>query len=199
MKAPMQTAKRAMVAAMVMTMTATSMASAAPHAAGTPSAPRDPRVNARVVAVYNEGSWLKPSAVVLDSKRAWDEWNANEVNAGRAIAVEKAPDVDWGRDAVMIVALGENMNGSASVKLSTCTREGTDTEVSLECSLLAGGTAPSLVLALPRGSAHSVKLRTNVALADMPERASYVTASSTSGDPMPVAVVSWGALKADYR
>ena len=190
MKARMQNAKRAMVAtAMMMVMTATTMASAAPHAAPSPSAPRDPRVNARVVASYNESSWLAPAAVVLDSKQAWDEWNANEVAAGRAIGVENAPNVSWGSEVVMVIALGENLNGRAKVGLSRCVREGSDTEVALECSLAEGGSSPALVVALPRGSAHSVNLRSNVTLVDMPEKATYVMA--TSGGPMPMAMVIW--------
>ena len=199
MKARTQNTVRAMVAMMVMAMTATSAADAARSSASNPSAPRDPRVDARVVAAYYESAWLAPSVVVLDSKKAWDEWNMKEVNEGRAVAAEMAPaDVNWGSEVLMVVALGENPNARRNMNLDTCTRKGTDTEVAVNCSLTDGGSSPSLVLALPRGSAHSVNLKTNVPMPSMPQRATYVMADGATGSPMTVSV-TWGSLKADYR
>jgi hypothetical protein len=201
MKARMLNPVRAMVAMMVMTVSAATLANAAATDRSQPSAPRDPRVNARVVAKYNQSSWLMAQAVVLDSEAAWDEWSNGEVSNGRAIGHEKAPNgVAWGREVLLVVALGENLNQSMTVTLTSARRNGSATEVTLEMSTpaLAGGSSPSVVVALPKSAAHDVRLLTNLMLPELPAKATYVMASS--GDPVqPAMAVTWGSLKADYR
>ncbi len=199
MKARNGNPMRAMVAAMVMTMTAATLASAAPAGRSTPNAPRDPRVNARVVAQYGEGSWLAPAAVVLKSEREWDEWNDGEVANGRSVGKEKAPNgVAWGREVLLVVVLGENLNSAMNVKLNGAMRKGSATEVSLELTAGHGGSAPSVVVALPRSAAHDVKLLTNLLLPELPQRATAYELSNGGNDPLPI-MASWGSLKADYR
>jgi hypothetical protein len=194
MKARTQNTVRAMVAAMMMTMGAASMASAVQPQ----GLPRDNRVPTRTMAEYGSGSWLAPAAVVLDSKQAWDEWNQAQVASGYAVNVEAAPMVDWKREVVLVVALGENLNNTLAVKVKGARKNGSQTMVDVECALNAGGSSPAVVVALPRNQAKNVELVPNMTLGDMPMKATYVMSSTGGLSPM-ATVTTWGALKSDYR
>jgi hypothetical protein len=188
---------RANVAATMMTMGAASLASAVqPH-----GLPQDDRIATRTLAEYTESSWLAPAAVVLDSKQAWDEWNAAEVASGRAVSAEVAPaGVDWKREVVLVVALGENLNGALAVRVKGAHKKGTETLVRVECAVNVGGSAPSAILALPRSHAHDVKLVPNIKLrSDMPLKATYVVSSEGTSPTPASTAASWGALKSEYR
>ena len=196
MKDRMWNSIRAMIAAMIMmTMGAVSLASAVQPQ----HVPHDNRVATRTVAEYSQGSWLAPATVVLDSKQAWDEWNCAQVANGRAVNAEAAPaNVNWKREVLLVVALGENLNWWRTVKVKGAIKKGVETMVDIECALNAGGPSPSVVVALPRSHGRTVRLVPNVTLAsDLPMKATYVM-SSDGPSPMDV-VSSWGALKNYYR
>jgi hypothetical protein len=187
--------RTATLAAMALTLALTaSLAAAAPGVAERAKS----SVPCRLVATYTMSAWLAPAAVVLSSPAAWQAWNDQMVNDGLAVAAEPLPqDVDWSKESVLVLALGE-VSGLYHLEMLSARRGLNGTTVSLKVEVGQGGSSPALVMAMPKPAARRLMLDCEYA---MPECRTYPEPTlATMGGAEPVAVAtSWGAMKAEYR
>lgn len=187
----------AALAAMALTLAMT-----APSASAAPGAAERAKKNAscRTVENYTMSAWIAPAVVVLNSRAAWKNWNEQMAAEGLALAAEAAPEnVDWAKESVVVVALGE-LSGPYAVKLNGAKRTLSGVQVQLEIESGHGGSSPALVLAMPKSASRNLSLISD-AMA-LPEMRTYPE-SNLAGDDAndgPVAAgTSWGAVKAEYR
>ncbi len=193
------------------TMVAMALTMVALHAAPAASAPRarkaEPQnrpVDCRTLMNYGMSAWLAPASVVLTSPEAWAAWNREMVEAGHAVAEEPMPaGVDWAREAVVVLAMGEQHSGSYELHVAGATRSLSSTHMSLHVETGRGGTSPALVVAMDRNAARRLTLSADYTLAGMPMtpemyEAPGLSAADASAPAGPVAT-TWGALKAEYR
>ncbi|MEP7027739.1 MAG: hypothetical protein ABI960_04010 [Candidatus Eisenbacteria bacterium] len=166
----------------------------------------DPRIVStvamRTVMAYDDGAWTSPVAVVLNSPSDWSAWNKDMVDQGMAIGEESLPaGVDWSREAVVVVALGEGRG--SRVRLEQAVRLGLRTELAVNASQGGHGSYPCHVVALDRRLTRNLRL-SNAAECGLPSSVSIyrqgapAAASSTTPGDTPVAI-SWGEMKDAYR
>lgn len=193
MQARTMNPKAVVAAAMMMAVVAAGTASAA-HLAGHP-------VQTRTLMNLYQGAWTSPVAVVLKSANDWTNWNRDMVNRGMAVAAEPDPaNVDWSREAVLVVSLGLMPDARLSLDLASANRMGATTQVELSLAN-AGGSSPALVLAMDRSLAGSVQLVNGAALGlptTVPDYTSVAPLATSGAGSGPVAV-TWGELKGAYR
>lgn len=156
----------------------------------------------RTVMHYTEGAWMAPTAVILKNKQDWKDWNEEMVAMGKAVGAETAPNVDWAREAVLVVTMGESYR-PVSLDLKNGRRVGLRTEVELQVNWNEGGSAPCQVIAMDKRLARNVRLLNAEAIGLSPQVPTYSsranTAQPNSGAPAVVADLSWGYLKDAYR
>jgi hypothetical protein len=197
-----------------LTRTATLVAMTMAMAAVAPTADAAPRagmrdltartVNCRAVATYGMSAWVAPMAVVVTSPVAWSQWNAEQVNAGRALAEEALPaDVDWAKEVVVVLSVGE-LSAPLAVELTGAQKKNAQTLLNLRVLTGQGGNCPALVLALDRANCKNVRLVvSDYELAGVPlapeTYAGTATLASAGNDDGLTVVTSWGAIKAEYR
>src|SRR5258708_18317425 len=104
-------------------------------------------VGARVVAGYAMSAWAARAAVVLKSEADWNAWAQEQAASRMAIDVEPAPaGVDWKREAVLVVALGDWSRRPMGVDLASVERVALHTDVSLAMGAMPGmGAYPALI------------------------------------------------------
>ncbi len=205
-------------------MAALAWAGAANHAAADPRGPGlrpEPRSGAsvamRTLMQYRESAWLEPTAVLLHSQQAWEEWNRAAVQSGLAVAEEILQPVNWDEEAVLVVALGMNVTRSTTLELSNPRRAGTTTEVTLhvEAGAELGPSNPCHVVALAKRAARSIRLVPDYtdAIDGLPNYVPLYGDAPAAEDPSIFVVrhdlgsgiepvkqpLSWGTLKASYR
>jgi len=189
--------RTATLAAMALTLALNaSLAAAAPVVAERAKS----SVPCRTVAAYTMSAWMAPAAVVLNSAAAWQAWNDQMVNDDLAVAAEPLPqDVDWSKESVLVLALGE-VSDLYHLEMLGARRGLNGTTVSLKVEVGHGGSSPALVVAMPKSAARRLTLDCAYAM-PMPECRTYVEPTlATMGGAEPVAVAtSWGAMKAEYR
>jgi hypothetical protein len=185
-------------------LTAAMLMTAAPVANAAPTADLLARKAAmRTLMNYGEGAWMAPSAIILKSAQDWTEWNDAMVEAGRSVSSVKAPaDIDWTKEAVLVVSLGQSQQ-NASLNLKSVRRIGLRTEIDMELTWGAGGTSPCHVVALDKRMVKNVVLRNAAAAGLAAQVPAYMpNAAVAQADAMatPVAMVAtWGELKDAYR
>jgi hypothetical protein len=194
---------RALAAAAMLVMAAA--ATASPSMAQTDKMPNGWMSRAaemRTVMHYADGAWTSPAAVVLKSAKDWNDWNEEMVASGRAVGKEAMPDVDWSREAVLVVTLGQSQ-GPVSMDLKNGRRVGLRTEVELSLNWSAGGYSPCQVVAMDKRLARSVRLVNAEAAglsAQVPAYSARTLANQSMSNPATaVAAASWGELKDMYR
>jgi len=203
MKARAMNTKTLAAAAAMMLMAAAAMAS--PSMAQTEKMPNgwlSRAAEMRTLLHYADGAWTAPTAVILKSAKDWNDWNDMMVARGMAVGREAMPNVDWTREAVLIVTLGESRS-PISLELKNARRNGLRTEIELALNWSEGGSAPCQVVAMDKRLAKNVRL-VNAETAGL---ASQVPAYSAGMNPtqqqsgaMPViADASWGEVKDLYR
>ena len=194
---------RALAAAAMLVMAAA--ATASPSLAQTDRMPNgwmSRTAEMRTLMHYTDGAWTAPAAVILKSAQDWNAWNEEMVAAGKAVGKEAMPNVDWSREAVLVVALGESQN-PISVELKNGRRVGLRTEIELSMNWNEGGSSPCHVVAIDKRLAKNVRLVNAEAAglsAQVPAYSSRMIANQSMGDaPGVVADASWGQVKDAYR
>ena len=202
MKARAMNPRTLAAAAAMMMMAAAAMAS--PSAAQTDLMPNGwlSRTAAmRTLMHYADGAWTAPAAVVLKSAQDWTAWNEEMVASGKAVGMEAMPNVDWSREAVLVVTLGMSQN-PVSMELKNGRRVGLRTEVDLAINWNEGGSSPCHVVAIDKRMAKNVRLVNAEAAglsAQVPAYSSRMIANETmSKTPAVVADASWGEVKDAY-
>jgi hypothetical protein len=114
MKAPALNPQALAAAMMLLVVAGATDVMAAPLA-------RAPAPPMRTLMRYADGAWLARTAVVLKSAKDWNDWNDDMVAQGKAVGREAMPAVDWAREAVLVVTMGE---GGASLELKNARRVG---------------------------------------------------------------------------
>jgi hypothetical protein len=173
----------------------------------------------RTLLQYRESAWIRPTAVVLHNEQAWLDRSREAVASGIGIGMEILPAVDWDKEAVLVVALGEDMSRALSLSLMNPRKAGSMTELTMDVKAdgQMGPSNPAHVVALSKRAARNIRLvpgAGSAAVAGMPAYAPlYGTASPDEDSPSTIAVgqdissdidpaqpsKSWGALKATYR
>ena len=171
------------------------MAGAAPAMA----APRPNNAAAmRTLMRYTDGAWLAPTAVILKSAKDWNDWNDDMVAQGKAVGRETMPAVDWSKEAVLVVTMGE---GGASLELKNARRVGLRTDVELAVNWAEAGAAPCHVVALSKHLASRLRLVNAEAAglsAQVPaymHRMELAAPNALANEPV---ALSWGAVKDAY-
>jgi len=194
---------RALAAAAMLVMAAA--ATASPSMAQTDKMPNGWMGRAaqmRTLMHYADGAWTSPAAVILKSAKDWNDWNEEMVASGKAVGKEAMPNVDWTREAVLVVTLGESQS-PISMELKNGRRVGLRTEVELSVNWSDGGSAPCQVVAMDKRLAKNIRLvNAEVAglSAQVPAYSSRNLANQLNGNaPTAVAEASWGEVKDAYR
>jgi hypothetical protein len=162
----------------------------------------NPAIQMRTLMQYDMGAWMAPAAVVLNSAEDWASWNEEMVAQGKAVGVEAAPAVDWSREAVVVVCLGENPTGNWRVEMKSARKVGKRASVQVHVTMDAGGSAPCHVIAMEKLAAQALQLSCDCAVAGMPRQAQVYTGGGlqlASAEGGSLNQVSWGALKHEYR
>jgi len=195
MNARTQTRSAALVAmALTLALTA-SVAGAAPPSG---ASERAKSAACRTVETYSLSAWVVPATVVLHSAGAWKQWNKEMAENGLAVAEEAVPaNVDWNKEAVVVVALGE-LSEARHLKLASSRREANGVHLTVALESGSGGNAPALVLAMSKNSAQNLVVSCDAVA--LPEVRTYPESqlAGGAGDPSTV-LMSWGSLKAEYR
>ena len=192
---------RALAAAAMLMMAAA--ATASPSLAQTDKMPNGWMSRAaemRTLMHYADGAWTSPAAVVLKSAKDWNDWNEEMVASGKAVGKEAMPNVDWTREAVLVVTLGESQ---MSMDLKNGRRVGLRTEVELSLNWSQGGSTPCQVVAMDKRLAKNVRL-VNAEAAGLSAQVPAYSARTLANQPMSnppsvVADASWGEVKDMYR
>jgi hypothetical protein len=189
--------KAVVAAAMMMAaVVANGAASASPNAAHA--------VPTRTVMMAYQGAWTSPCAVVLKSAAAWNAWNQDMVARGMALAAEPAPaNVDWKKEAVLVVSLGLMPGARMTVGVASADRQALSTDVELSLNTNQGGSAPCVVVAMDKTLAGQVQL-VNAAAMGLPSMAQEYAAAPAmaSGTAAPAGnsvAATWGEVKSAYR
>lgn len=180
----------AAAATMLMVMAGAAPAMAAP---GRPAAP-----SMRTLMRYTDGAWLAPTAVLLKSAKDWNDWNDDMVVQGKAVGRETMPVVDWAKEAVLVVTMGQN---GASLELKNPRRVGLRTDVELALNWAQAGAAPCHVVAISKHMANRLRLVNAEAAglsAQVPVYMRNAQLAQVSAESEPL-VSSWGAVKDAYR
>jgi hypothetical protein len=195
MKAPALNPKALAAALMLLMMAGAADVMAAP-ARLTTAAPM--RTQMRTLMHYTDGAWLARTAVVLKSAKDWNDWNDDMVAQGKAVGREAMPAVDWAKEAVLVVTMGE---GGASLELKNARQVGLRTDVELALNWAQAGAAPCHVVAMSKhlvNRLHLVNAEVAGFSAQVPAyqgRAQLAAPNALAGDPV---AVSWGAVKDGY-
>jgi len=195
MKAPALN-PQALAAAMMMLMMAGAADVMAAPARLTTSAPM--RTQMRTLMRYTDGAWLARTAVVLKSAKDWNDWNDDMVAQGKAVGRETMPAVDWAKEAVLVVTMGE---GGASVELKNAHQVGLRTDVELALNWAEPGAAPCHVVAMSKHLVSRLRLVNAEAAglsAQVPAyqgRGQLAEQSAQANEPV---LLSWGAVKDAY-
>ena len=156
----------------------------------------------RTLMHYADGAWTAPAAVILKSAKDWNDWNDMMVARGMAVGKEAMPNVDWTRESVLVVALGES-ESPISLDLKNARRNGLRTEIELAVNWGEGGSAPCQVVAMDKRLARNVRLVNAEAAglsAQVPAYSAQMIANQQQSDATPViADASWGEMKDLYR
>jgi hypothetical protein len=181
---------------------ALTLAVMAPTASAAPGAAERAKKSAacRTVENYTMSAWIAPAVVVVHSAAGWNKWNEQMAADGLALAAEAVPQgVDWAKECVVVVALGE-LSGPYAVSMKGAKRTLSGVQVMLEVEAGHGGSSPALVLAMPRSASQNLSLVSD-AIA-LPELRTYpesnLAGDGDGGNPV-AAGTSWGAVKAEYR
>ena len=156
----------------------------------------------RTVMAYDDGAWTAPVAVVLNSPSDWNAWNKDMVDLGMAVGEESLPTgVDWSREAVIVVALGEGRG--SRVRLAQATRMGLRTELAVAASQDGYGSYPCHVVAIDRRLTKNLRL-SNAAECGLPSsvptyRQGSPAAASSIAPAVSAVAISWGEMKDAYR
>ena len=197
MNARTQTRTAALVAMALTLVLTASLAAAAPRDGAAGRAKKS--ASCRTVVNYAMSAWLAPAAMVLHSAGAWTAWNEKMAENGLAVAADALPQgVDWTKESVLVLALGE-LSEAHHLTLTSATRTLSGTHLSLSVEAGRGGRTPALVLALPKSAVRRLTLSGDTM--GLSEHQTYPEASLAGAvDSEPVAVAtSWGAMKAEYR
>ena len=112
------------------------------------------------------------------------------------------PNVDWTREAVLVVTLGESQS-PISMDLTNARRVGLRTEIDLALNWNEGGSAPCEVIAMDKRLARNVRLVNAEAAglsAQVPAYSALANGLQQQGQATPViADASWGEVKDMYR
>ena len=177
-------------AAMMMLMAGAAPAMAAPRPNNAPAM--------RSLMRYTDGAWLAPTAVILKSAKDWNDWNDDMVAQGKAVGRETMPAVDWSKEAVLVVTMGE---GGASLELKNARRVGLRTDVELALNWAEAGAAPCHVVALSKYAVNRLRLVNAEAAglsAQVPaymHRMELAAPNAMANEPV---ALSWGAVKDAY-
>jgi hypothetical protein len=186
---------KAVVAAALMMVAVTVVAARAASASNAMSLAH--AVSTRTVMQYGQGAWTGYAAVVLKSEADWTSWNAYMAANNMAVGSEPAPkNVDWTKEALLVVSMGENLNTAYSVDVAGAARTMSETEVTLGMSANAGGNDPCVVVAMDKRLADVVMLMNGPA--GVPVRVPVWMAPQAQNAGANVAA-TWGAVKAAYR
>lgn len=190
-------------AALLMVMAAA--ATASPSMAQTEKMPNgwmSRAAQTRTLMHYADGAWTAPAAVILKSAKDWNDWNEMMVARGMAVGKEAMPNVDWTREAVLVVTLGESQS-PISMDLKNARRVGLRTEIDLALNWNEGGSAPCEVIAMDKRLARNVRLVNAEAAglsAQVPAYSALANGMQNQSEATPViAAASWGEVKDAYR
>ena len=195
MKAPALNPQALAAATMLLMMAGAADVMAAPARLAT-AAPM--RTQMRTLMRYTDGAWLARTAVVLKSAKDWNDWNDDMVAEGKAVGREAMPAVDWAKEAVLVVTMGQN---GASLELKNARRVGLRTDVELAVNWAEAGAAPCHVVALSKHLASRLRLVNAEAAglsAQVPaymHRMELAAPNALANEPV---ALSWGAVKDAY-
>ena len=203
MKARAMNPRTMAAAALMMLLGAAAMAS--PSMAQTDKMPNGwltRTAEMRTLMHYTDGAWTAPAAVILKSAKDWNDWNDMMVARGMAVGKEAMPNVDWSREAVLVVSLGES-ESPISMELKNARRMGLRTEIDLALNWSEGGSSPCQVVAMDKRLARNVRLVNAEAAglsAQVPAYSAMMPlAQQQSGTAPVIAAASWGEVKDAYR
>ena len=191
MKAPALN-PQALAAAMMLLMVAGAadvMAAPARPASGAPM---------RTLMRYTDGAWLARTAVVLKSAKDWNDWNDDMVAQGKAVGREVMPAVDWAKEAVLVVTMGE---GGASLELKNAHQVGLRTDVELALNWAEPGAAPCHVVAMSKHLVSRLRLVNAEAAglsAQVPAYQGHAQLAEQSAQASEPVLLSWGSVKDAY-
>ena len=195
MRAPALNPQALAAATMLLMMAGAADVMAAPARLAT-AAPM--RTQMRTLMRYTDGAWLARTAVVLKSAKDWNDWNDDMVAEGKAVGREAMPAVDWAKEAVLVVTMGE---GGASVELKNARQVGLRTDVELALNWAQAGAAPCHVVAMSKHLVSRLRLVNAEAAglsAQVPAyqgRAQLAAPNAQASEPV---ALSWGAVKDGY-
>jgi len=152
----------------------------------------------RTLMRYTDGAWLARTAVVLKSAKDWNDWNDDMVAQGKAVGREAMPAVDWAKEAVLVVTMGE---GGASLELKNARRIGLRTEVELALNWAEAGAAPCHVVAMSKNLVNRLRLVNAEAAglsAQVPAYQGRAQLAATNAQASEPVALSWGAVKDAY-
>jgi hypothetical protein len=191
MKAPALNPQALAAAMMLLVVAGATDVMAAPARPGT-GAPM------RTLMRYTDGAWLARTAVVLKSAKDWNDWNDDMVAQGKAVGREAMPAVDWAREAVLVVTMGE---GGASLELKNARRVGLRTEVELALNWAEAGAAPCHVVAMSKNLVNRLRLVNAEAAglsAQVPAYQGRSQLAAPNAQASEAVAVSWGTVKDAY-
>ena len=157
-----------------------------------------PAAPMRTLMHYTDGAWLAPTALVLKSAKDWNDWNDDMVAQGKAVGREAMPAVDWAKESVVVVTMGQ---GGASLELKNARRVGLRTEIELALNWSEAGAAPCHVVAMGKHLVNRLRLVNAEAAglsAQVPAYSQRMQVASPNSTSEPVAL-SWGEVKDAYR
>ena len=196
MKAPAQNPQALAAAAVMMLMMAGAADVMAADRLMVPAAPN--RTPMRSLMRYTDGAWLARTAVVLKSAKDWNDWNDDMVAEGKAVGREAMPAVDWAKEAVLVVTMGE---GGASLELKNARQVGLRTDVELALNWSEAGAAPCHVVAMSKHLVNRLRLVNAEAAglsAQVPAYQGRSQLASPNAQATEPVAVSWGAVKDAY-
>lgn len=217
MKARTLNSQSAALVALAVVAAATQVAAARPAVAAPRMSLAQP-VPYESMAQYNYSAWMRPTLQLVRSEAEWNSMMSQAVASGKALAAEPAPNVDWSKYTVVVVALGEVPNG-CSVEVQGARARANGLELDVHVSL--GGVnqsytvSPSQVVAVARRNLSRVHLNVDATVAGLPTDATASASGASDGRlalrmhaatatsdaaPAPTSTnLSWGALKNVYR
>jgi hypothetical protein len=147
----------------------------------------------------SDGIYGDPVVLLIQSEKEWNQRMAEmSIIAGPA----SPPPVDWSREAVVLVSLGEYASGPASVEILAVRRLGHRLLVDIRAVL----PGPIQFFCAP---CHVIKVRRNGGAFELESRMGFVTSDVPLGKAQghswespagSVQHLSWGALKtADFK
>lgn len=156
-------------------------------------------VTTRMILHTSLGAWVSPVAVVLRSPEEWTLWNSSMVAAERAVAAEPVPPgIDWNREVVLVVAIGERSTFT-TFELLPPRRSGHRLHFTgrIEASWTQSFSAPCHAVALDRRFADGIELDPGIGVLE--SAFPGVHATSARRGAIAAGDRSWGELKNAYR